>query len=312
MNALEFLLNRKLYVVQWVTGYFVEVLGRKPTKQEISKALGRFESMGLSEFADSLLRQLLSDSNASTTLGVRLLSDAISEPSSFDHLGAHFLSLGTHCYTSALLSRLGLKRFSAPFDWLFSSLDMVAHCLEDDFRIFLDRQYFRPVPVDQRRDGPEYNLCEHEYYLQNFGVHFVFNHTDPNTEEGYAYLGRCVDRLRAVLASVDRKVFVCVASRGQYSAASLKRVIDALVARTEKYELLCVLVDESDANALLPLMNPIENPFGVHLYAHRPVSRLGGTQFDDPVDELPIARLLRRYRESDAAHGQSMHGRSPA
>ena len=42
------------------------------------------------------------------------------------------MSIGSHCLTSATLKRSGLKRFSGPFDWIFSNLAMVADCIEDE------------------------------------------------------------------------------------------------------------------------------------------------------------------------------------
>ena len=34
---------------------------------------------------------------------------------------------------------MDLRKYAGPFDWLYSSADMIRHCLEDGFRAFLDR-----------------------------------------------------------------------------------------------------------------------------------------------------------------------------
>ena len=66
-----------------------------------------------------------------------------------------YSALGTHCFSSSFLRRLGVREWSGPFDWTFSSLPMVAHCVADDFKTFLDRSHYEPVPVDQRPNGPQ-------------------------------------------------------------------------------------------------------------------------------------------------------------
>jgi hypothetical protein len=273
---------------------FREILGREPTSADLQAFVRQARVTRIPEAVETLLHELLRGPEASFQIGPRLLGQALDPAQADSERVAHAISLGTHCYTSSLLSRLELKPFSTPFDWIFSNLGMIAHCLQDDFRVFLSREYFATVPVEQRVDGPEVNLCEHTFYLKEFGQRFVFNHTDPTTEDGYSYLVRCVERMRRVLASSERKLFVCVVPKSSYSAASLQQLYDALSARTTRFELLGVVVGEPDANALVPTISPLGDVAGVQLYEQRPVSALGGVRFGDPVDEVPIVRLLRR------------------
>ena len=172
---------------------------------------------------------------------------------------------------------------------------MVAHCLDDDFKTFLDPQYFRPVPAEERRDGPTVNLCDHTYYLQHFGQQFVFNHTDPTSDKGLDYFKRCVDRMRSVLAAQDKKIFVCVTLKGAYTSTLIKAVFDAIARRTKRFELLCLVVEKPDAKAIMPVVEPFAHATGARVFLQYPVSELGGTAFANPIDELPIVRLLRQY-----------------
>ena len=52
----------------------------------------------------------------------------------------------SHCLAfllSEAMEQWKIRRWSCPFDWIFSSPDMVTHCLADDFSAFLDvDQYF--------------------------------------------------------------------------------------------------------------------------------------------------------------------------
>ena len=59
---------------------------------------------------------------------------------------AFTLSLGSLCAAAKFLQRHQLRAHAGPFDWVFSSPEMVAHCLDDDFAAFLDRTQY--VPID--------------------------------------------------------------------------------------------------------------------------------------------------------------------
>jgi hypothetical protein len=61
-------------------------------------------------------------------------------------------SLGPRCHTASFLKRNHLKKASYPFDWIFSDIDMITHCLEDDFNIFLDKQYFTILDKKSKLD----------------------------------------------------------------------------------------------------------------------------------------------------------------
>ena len=119
-------------------------------------------------------------------------------------------SIGTHCLTSFTLKKIGLKKKSGPFDWVFSSIPMVTHCIEDDFTTFLDKRHFQPVPANAR-SSEDVNLCDHAFYRDRFGVAHVFNHYDISVGHVYDYYVRCVDRFRTALRSNHRNLLIGVA-----------------------------------------------------------------------------------------------------
>ena len=272
-----------------------QLLGRDPRAEEMRDDLQSLNGTDLPESIQSLLRRLLNLEEAGAALGTRLLKASRSHSADQRDPVRFVMSLGTHCFTSSMLGRLDLRHFAGPFDWLFSNLGMIAHCIRDDFVTFLDARNYEIIPPAERLD-PTVNLCEHLYYLKEFGQRYVFNHTDPTTEQGYAYLNRCVQRLHAVLAEPARKLFVCVTGRAAYSAQQLANVVDALLARSTCCELLCVIVDEPVPNSVFPIITPIEGVSGAEVFALQPLSILGGTRFDDPIDELAIARLISSKR----------------
>lgn len=123
-----------------------------------------------------------------------------------------FCSIGTYCQSAECLVRYGLKEESYPFDWMFSSFDMIKHCIEDDFKSFLDKSQYYDI---QKPEGHIDNLCGHTLYspMINFSDQGVkgctFPHRDPlNIEEDHQYYIRSVDRFRKLIKSDEEKVFI--------------------------------------------------------------------------------------------------------
>ena len=51
-------------------------------------------------------------------------------------------SLGSLCHCSQLLKRIDKNECSYPFDWIYASTPTVIHCIQDDFRTFLDKSNY--------------------------------------------------------------------------------------------------------------------------------------------------------------------------
>ena len=107
----------------------------------------------------------------------------------------YICSLGPLCHTANVLKRNKLKLCSYPFDWIFSNTDIITHCLDDNFNIFLDKSYYKELGEWQ---------CAHTQYHP-----CMFNHLNPlNHEPGYAYLKRCVNRFKDLLKKPEHKLFI--------------------------------------------------------------------------------------------------------
>jgi len=91
----------------------------------------------------------------------------------------HFCSLGTLCHSSNLLKRNRFKKCSYPFDWIYSNCSTVLHCIKDDFKIFLDNNYYIDIDIITKLDE---NQCGHKYYDSR-----MFNHKDPRQIDDYKY-----------------------------------------------------------------------------------------------------------------------------
>ena len=103
-------------------------------------------------------------------------------------------SLGQYCHTAELLKQNNFKFCSYPFDWIPSNFNTILHCIEDEFKIFLDKSYYINISYSQRG---------HKFYDNN-----MFFHHDPlGNAEHYEYFVRCVDRFKNLLNQTEHKLF---------------------------------------------------------------------------------------------------------
>ena len=54
-----------------------------------------------------------------------------------------FISIGPYCGSADIIKNTGSRNTSYPFDYIFSSLEMVKHCINDRFNIFLNKNYYK-------------------------------------------------------------------------------------------------------------------------------------------------------------------------
>jgi hypothetical protein len=232
------------------------------------------------------IAELMDDPRHARQHGLPLLGRLIDADRSTLHV-----PLGTHCFSASLLRRWKLRAWSGPFDWLFSSLPMITHCLDDDFRTFLDRSQYEPVPVAARRDGPEANRVHHRLYREMFGVDFIFNHHDVHEDAPYAHFQRAVARFRQALASERHKAFLATRTQAEGPLDDVQALRAALARRCNNFSLM---VYELPPTTLTPTLCPtlearIDEP-GLGVFTYLPVSHWGPLQFEDPLDEHVLVR----------------------
>jgi hypothetical protein len=209
-----------------------------------------------------------------------------------DRIYTQVMSLGSHCITSYLLKSYGLKRYSAPFDWVFSSLAMVGHCIQEDFEHFLDRSFYEPVEKTSELNG----RCEHRFYREKFGVDSVFNHSDPTRDANYAYLLRCVDRFRESMRSPSWKMFVAVAEDSDSVEADFESLRQALREKTRLFRLIVIAVRPPDVETGGFALSRLRHTDDSTLFRFNSRSAAGATGFANELDDRILADLIRSYR----------------
>lgn len=79
-----------------------------------------------------------------------------------------FISIGPYCCTADLLKKHRLRRIAYPFDYIFSSLEIVKHAINDKFNIFLDKQYYA--------EGTNMDSTRHTFYCKLLDTEVLLQH----------------------------------------------------------------------------------------------------------------------------------------
>ncbi len=282
----------------FITALYRGVLNREPDEVGLGLHL-----QALREGADperalvhSLQLFLASDEFRNRYLSEDLLhrlSSQFDEPTGpvFEHVA----SLGTHCYASWALKQEGLKRYSLPFDWIFSTLSMVRHCIEDDFHTFLDRSHHGVTPLSDR-PRPDEDVGWHRFYEEEFGVRSVFNHQDPTDDAMYAYFERAAERFRRLLASPAPKLFLAIANDRRIEQGDFERLAATLDRLSTNLRLLVIRVLEPSNTPALYGFSPLAEVGAHRLVKFQPTSHLLGLGFARRFDDFLIRGQLRTMR----------------
>jgi Putative papain-like cysteine peptidase (DUF1796) len=200
---------------------------------------------------------------------------------------AYTASLGTHCYSAWLLDRIGARKYAGPFDWLFSDLGMITHCIEDNFEIFLDASKY--VVLDQHRH------YGHTFYGPRFDRTVIFNHHDVTEAKDYVHFVRAVERFRRLLSSKGAKIFLCVTHPSRVTDRRVKGVSNAISARTTDAEILIVSIQSNTApQTKIAGGRQIGIAKIFDLWATSEM--MNGLSFQNDADNHAIASLFNRFQ----------------
>ena len=160
--------------------------------------------------------------------------------------GLMVVSLGCNCLTAYTLRQLGLRSFSGPFDWIYSTPAMVDHAVRDGFSSFLDRSQLTGIGGFKfKASHTLYSpmVCSENSHVTN-GV--LFNHHDPLSDEGHGYFKRTVQRFEHVMRCPNQKLLALfsIEAWGPADDGKLMGLFRTLVevARATRFVLLVVKI----------------------------------------------------------------------
>jgi len=276
-----------------VTALYRDVVGRDPDEEGLRHYVARLCEGPTDVGIPSVVHDITSSAESERVRIGAALSAAARGVLAARPDARPVIALGTHCYTASLLKSAGVKTSSYPFDWIFASPDMVAHCLDDDFAAFLDKRYYEYVPVERRRDGPTVNLCDHALYRDRYGVAFVFNHRNPLSETDYEYVTRCVERFRAAVRG-GPTLLLLVTHHSPEWERGFERVSRAVRSYAPSARLAYVVVDD-ERHAGVPAVDTFPERDGHTLLSLASGSRWRSLFFENPLDDITVlVEALRR------------------
>ena len=132
----------------------------------------------------------------------------------------HFVSIGPYCCTARLLKKHNLRTQSFPFDWIYSSLDLIDHALNDEFKIYLDKTYYRKGTSKSSTKHTFYckyldtQLLKKHHVRHKFPKSYIvssgnlFNHQNLFNEEEYEQIERRCNRLMNLINDGSKVVLV--------------------------------------------------------------------------------------------------------
>jgi len=201
------------------------------------------------------------------------------------------ISLGDHCLTSYLLKTYSLKKRSHPFDWLFSSPAMIAHCLDDDFKTFLDDSFY--INANERDDFSSDLRTIHSYYRIKFGVNYVFNHHDLTCVEHYSYFLRCIERFRESARSNNNILYLLIYDADAYSFDDVILLSRSLYNFSLNYTFAAVEICSEPTTGILELPNFREYPNKFYHLKYYTKSNLGALRLTDVNEEIGLFRAIK-------------------
>lgn len=207
------------------------------------------------------------------------------EPGALNHI-----SLGSHCHMAQILKAEGLRTWSAPFDWIFSSPGMVRDCLADQFSALLDRTQYESTPLGERV-APHQTRCRHLLYRDRHAIPFVFNHHDPATSDAdYRFLQAGVRRLRTALDTPGTENRLYLMTTVPADDEVVHAIRSLLAARRAKNHLTVL---ELAPGAPTPAVVERARADGLDRFRIETRSPSTGIRFADPGDDAFVTGFVR-------------------
>ena len=197
-------------------------------------------------------------------------------------------SLGKSCFSASYFKHYTGKQMSYPFDWIFSNLDIVKYCIDDDFSTFLNKSYYSVIGLQQ---------CNHLFFKEKFISNKIFfmHHNPYNNNDEYDYYVRCVNRFKSLLLKKEHKLFFVVYDNiNKNDIESIKQTCidfnNYFKNKTDNYNILCLIHMEGLHENTSHILCSIDNVDFIILYSS---SVNIGTKFENNNDNLYLDKIIK-------------------
>jgi hypothetical protein len=185
-----------------------------------------------------------------------------------------FVSIGFCCVTTSFLKALGYANNGYPFDWLFTSLEMVKHCLETRFKYFLDKSYY------QRDDAMRHlyyqNMINTDQIYRHHGEKVnppIFRHHSLFDQETYqSFTNKCKRFLELYDNKIENKKLCLVYTinyyyeKEEYDLTDIKDLYKTIKESSPKTELVIIKLIEDNIKRTFSLSFKEDNLYFYNVY----------------------------------------------
>ena len=137
----------------------------------------------------------------------------------------YIIPIGSDCRIAQSLDRLNLRKTSLPFDYIYSDIEMIGDCLDNNFENFLKKDNY----IKYKKLG-----CINKFYKKKYPHFNMLNDKIIETMQ------RRINRFENLFKSENLKLFVHIS--GMYKEKHILKINDFLKNRTTNYMLLVLMV----------------------------------------------------------------------
>lgn len=211
----------------------------------------------------------------------------------------HTCSLGSRCHSTQLLKRNAWKEASYPFDWIMSNHKSNIHCIENDFKLFLDKSQYVDITSTQ---------CGHRYY----DAKMFYHHNPLRYKDDYNYYCRCIKRFKDLLQLSEHKLFIMIFVNGEYNShldSFPKEIVEfntRFSKHTSNYTLLVIIHHpnkQQNSHTFTTYKNndidskkeTDDNNNSIHLLELHTLSVSNGVEFVNKNDNVYLDNILKMH-----------------
>jgi len=118
-----------------------------------------------------------------------------------------YIPIGINCASTYYLIERNLRRQAFPFDWMYTSLPMIQHCLETRFQKFLDQNDITGINSHQS-SHKYYDSIVFPFSYEKEHEHIFAHHNLSQTKTYDKFKQRCQRLLDIIDNPTIHKVFV--------------------------------------------------------------------------------------------------------
>jgi hypothetical protein len=244
------------------------------------------------------------------------------------------ISFGYRCTSAGILKQLGIKNCSYPFDWIISRLNIIKHCINDNFKEFLkieNYEYRKTDTISYYLINDELQkvlICDELIYFNTFyqtlfnndnifipnhisypndtySHYLAMNHYNMNSENDYDYFNRCISRFNNLMIEEVDKLYVHISPT--MSIHEYNNNKDSLIEEFITFHSFIKTVNQvGSISGLFILVVRTEHEYPITNYVSSIIENIN-TEFHDKECSINVLYTHNRFLDAGEIFYQNIH-----